>query len=273
MTSVRLRSLVACLAILIVLCAARFSFDRAEAQTPTDIVLHTASASVRGGWQIVSDSSAASDRATVLPDAVRPRVSTPLSNPADYFELTFHAYGDTPYRLWVRGRADGNLTGSDSAHVQFSDSVNASGGSAWRIGSTSAATIILEPCNGCGIAGWGWEDNGSGTAATLGPEIRFADTGTKTLRVQSREDGFLIDQIVLSPSRYLTSAPGTNRNDSTLLTPTTPPPPATPLVTMIRFPYLQQVTDRSAIIVWATRESGTATARVDGRTFTATSTR
>ena len=44
-------------------------------------------------------------------------------------------------------------------------------------------------------------------------------------------------------------------------------------VTMVRLPYLQQVSDDSAIIVWATRENRTATARVDGRTFTARTTR
>jgi hypothetical protein len=246
---------------------------RVNAQSAPEIILHAASASVRGAWQIARDSSAASGRAIVLPDAVRPRVSTPLASPPDYAELTFYAYANTPYRLWLRGRAEGNLTGADSAHVQFSDSVSSSGAASWRIGSTSAATVILEPCNGCGISGWGWQDNGFGSVATLGPEIRFPTTGTKRLRIQSREDGFFIDQIVLSPSRYRTTAPGAHRNDSTRLSPTVTPPPLTPLVTMVRFPYLQQVTDRSAIIVWATRENGTAVARIDGRSVTATTTR
>lgn len=239
----------------------------------SEIVLHAASGRAAGAWQIVNEASAASGRAAVLPDAGRPRVNTPLAAPADYVEATFQALANTPYRLWVRGRAEGNLTANDSAYVQFSDSVTSSGSAAWRIGSTSAARIILEPCNGCGIAGWGWEDNGWGTATTLGPEIRFATTGTKTLRIQSREDGFLIDQIVLSPERYRTTRPGSNRNDSTLLAPTIPPPPLTPAVTIVRFPYLQQVTDRSAVIVWATRESGEAEAVADGRRFAASSTR
>jgi endonuclease/exonuclease/phosphatase family metal-dependent hydrolase len=48
--------------------------------------------------------------------------------------------------------------------------------------------------------------------------------------VQTREDGFWIDQIVLSPSTYLSSAPGALKNDGTILsatssigTTTTPP--------------------------------------------------
>jgi hypothetical protein len=51
----------------------------------------------------------------------------------------------------------------------------------------------------------------------LGPTLTFGTTGPQTIRVQSREDGVSIDQIVLSPERYLTSAPGLPRNDSTIL--------------------------------------------------------
>jgi hypothetical protein len=235
-----------------------------------EIVIHAASAAVTGAWQIVADAEAASGRAAVLPNANRAKAAAAKSNPTDYFEVTFTASANTPYRLWMRGRADGNASSNDSVFVQFSDSIDASGNAAWRIGTTSSVLINLEDCSGCGNAGWGWEDTGWGAVGALGPEIRFASTGTKTLRVQNREDGFFIDQIVLSASAYLTSAPGANKNDSTILDPDEPPPPAT--VTMVRYPYLQRVTDRSAIVVWATREPGPAEARVDGRTFAATTT-
>lgn len=49
--------------------------------------------------------------------------------------------------------------------------------------------------------------------------------------------------------------------------------PSAQSLTVVRQPYLQQVTERSAIVVWATRQSGAATARVNGRTFNAVSTR
>jgi hypothetical protein len=42
-------------------------------------------------------------------------------------------------------------------------------------------------------------------------------------------------------------------------------------VTLVRQPYLHQVTDRSAIVVWASREPGPARAIVGGRTFAAAS--
>jgi hypothetical protein len=50
----------------------------------------------------------------------------------------------------------------------------------------------------------------------LGPAIYF-DAPAQTLRVQVREDGLSIDQIVLSPVQYLTSAPGAAKNDVTIL--------------------------------------------------------
>jgi hypothetical protein len=68
----------------------------------------------------------------------------------------------------------------------------------------------------CGLRGWGWQDNGWGIN-TMGPVIYFRTTGTQTLRVQQREDGVSIDQIVLSPQRYMLRSPGALLNDTTIL--------------------------------------------------------
>jgi hypothetical protein len=38
-----------------------------------------------------------------------------------------------------------------------------------------------------------------------------------TIRIQTREDGLAIDQIVLSPSAYLSVSPGALVNDTTIL--------------------------------------------------------
>ena len=51
----------------------------------------------------------------------------------------------------------------------------------------------------------------------LGPLVYFRKSGTQTIRIQTREDGFSIDQIVLSPSAYLHTAPGANKNDTRIL--------------------------------------------------------
>jgi hypothetical protein len=77
--------------------------------------------------------------------------------------------------------------------------------------------INLEDCFACGLSGWGWQDNGWGVGE-LGPLVFFPTTGVHTLRIQPREDGLSIDQIVLSPKDYKTTAPGAMRDDTTILT-------------------------------------------------------
>jgi hypothetical protein len=145
-----------------------------------------------------------------------PKITSPLASPSNYFELTFNAEAGRGYRLWLRGRADRDYYGNDSVYVQFSGSVDSTGASQNRIGTASAATVSIENCSGCGLAGWGWQDNAYGTGA-LGPLVYFAATGTQTIRIQQREDGISIDQIVLSPQKYLTVAPGATKNDTTIL--------------------------------------------------------
>ena len=130
--------------------------------------------------------------------------------------MTFSADAGRPYRLWIRGRAENNNYANDSVHVQFSNSVNQSGAAVYRIGTTTSTQFNLESCSGCGLANWGWEDNGWGTGV-LGPAIYFASSGTQTVRIQPREDGLAIDQIVLSPATYLSSSPGATKDDTRIL--------------------------------------------------------
>ena len=46
--------------------------------------------------------------------------------------------------------------------AQFDNSVTASGAAQFRIGTTGAAEVNIEDCSGCGLAGWGWQDDGWG---------------------------------------------------------------------------------------------------------------
>jgi hypothetical protein len=87
----------------------------------------------------------------------------------------------------------------------------------WRIGTTDATVVVLEDCGGCGEQGWGWQDNGYGSGV-LGPVVYFATSGPQRIRIQTREDGLGIDQVVLSPARFLTASPGALKNDRTILT-------------------------------------------------------
>jgi hypothetical protein len=47
--------------------------------------------------------------------------------------------------------------------------------------------------------------------------VYFASSGGHTIRIQQREDGITVDQIVISPDTYLTAAPGARRDDGTIL--------------------------------------------------------
>ncbi len=180
-----------------------------------DVVLYAARASVRQGrWSMVSDSTAAGGSRMATTDAGVKLVAS--AAPADYFEMTFNAAAGVAYRLWLRGKAQSNHWANDSAFVQFDDSVTSAGAATYRIGTTSATTVIIEDCSGCGLSGWGWNDNGYGTGV-LGPEVYFTTSGQHRIRIQMREDGLSIDQIVLSRSAYLTTAPGATQNDGTIL--------------------------------------------------------
>jgi hypothetical protein len=182
-----------------------------------EIVIHPGvSATVAGAWIGETDASAASGRRVRHPDAGAAKLTAPLASPANYFEVTFRADANVAYRVWMRGRAQNNHWANDSVFAQFDGSLDESGHPVWRIGTTSGTTINLEDGANAGLAGWGWQDNGYG-AGVLGPTVRFATTGTQRLRVQTREDGFAIDQIVLSASRYASGAPGPLKNDSTIL--------------------------------------------------------
>jgi phosphatidylserine/phosphatidylglycerophosphate/cardiolipin synthase-like enzyme len=182
-----------------------------------DIVLHAGLATVlRGNWQAVSDSTAAGGRRMYNRNLAAAKIITASAAPANYVEMTFNVVAGKAYRLWLRLKADSNTYSNDSVFVQFSGSRNASGTAQWRIGTTSAAEVNLESCSGCGVSGWGWQDNGYGSGV-LGPLIYFTTTGTQTIRIQQREDGVSIDQIVLSPSKYLSSSPGALKNDSIVL--------------------------------------------------------
>jgi regulation of enolase protein 1 (concanavalin A-like superfamily) len=189
---------------------------------PADIVLYAYDSSgsgfnptaISGEWTIQQATGAAGGWMVRDPDQGAAKVTTPAGDPPNYFELEFLAEANVPYHLWMRMKADNDSYQNDSVWVQFSDSVDTGGHSVWRIGSTDATGVVLEDCSGCGEQGWGWNDNGYGTAAT---PVMFATSGWHTIRIQQREDGIAFDQIVLSNDRWANTAPGANKNDTTIL--------------------------------------------------------
>jgi regulation of enolase protein 1 (concanavalin A-like superfamily) len=202
------------------------TFDNVRVQAATtapppaankEIVLYAADAtSIAGPWRLEPDSTAAAGTRAWNPDTGLAKVVSADAAPSGYIEFTFTADAGRPYRLWIRGKAERDDWNNDSAHVQFSGSVDAQGAAIYQIGTTASAEYNLESCKGCGLAGWGWEDNGWGVGV-LGPVVYFDTTGTHRIRLQNREDGLSFDQIVLSAERFLTSAPGPAKSDTTIV--------------------------------------------------------
>lgn len=184
----------------------------------SEMVLYASNAPVvSGNWRVAADPTAAGGAAMWHPDAGASRTG-PSATPAHYFDVIAHVESARDYRIWMRGRADNDRRDNDSVWVQFSAAVSPKGKPIYGIGTTTATPITVADCSTCHPSGWGWQDNGIGaTPGLLGVPIRFATTGLQTIRVQTREDGIAIDQIVLSPSLYLSAAPGQATNDATIL--------------------------------------------------------
>ena len=199
---------------------AHFGFQHVTTPaSPADIVLYPYETgginptAISGNWKIAEDQTAAGGWALHEPDGAVSKVATAAADPANDFELEFLAQANVPYHLWMRMKADNDSYQNDSVWVQFSDSVDAGGNPVWRIGSTGGTPVSLEDCGGCGDQGWGWNDNGYDAPGT---PVIFATTGWHTIRIQQREDGIAIDQIVLSSSKWVSTAPGGNKNDATI---------------------------------------------------------
>jgi hypothetical protein len=179
-------------------------------------VLRASHFSITGSrWLMVSDSSAAGGTTLSNPNLNQGKPSaTTIANPASYVEATFPAAAGVPYRVWVRLRADSDYYGNDSIYVQFSGSTTSTGSGAWRIGTSEALPIILEEGRDAGVAGWGWNDASYGSLAA---PVYFDDDGVQRIRVQQREDGVRIDQIVITAGDYFDARPGALRGDTTIL--------------------------------------------------------
>ena len=175
-----------------------------------------------GAWRRQDDATAASSSLLRHPNASAPKLNAPLANPTNYIEVGFPADPTQTYKLWVRLKADGNQWSNDSVFVQFEGATDANGNPSNQIGSSSALAVNLEECSGCGVSGWGWEDDGWGAKDRNGTaRLRFPK-GFGRIRIQTREDGVSIDQVILSSNRFVTSRPGAAKNDTTILPSTLP---------------------------------------------------
>ena len=205
------------------------------------IVMWTATdvpaANIVGAWQANADTTAAGGQSLWNPDHGQSKISPPLAAPVNYFETTFNAVGGVPYHLWLRLKAQNNSLNNNAVSVQFDNAVDQFGSPLYPIGQTQGAEVVLQDPSGT-LSNWGWDDNAFNGEPTF---IYFPASGTYRLRVQQRSDGAMVDQIILSPDAFISSAPGATKNDTTIYgstldgaTPPTssspglPPPPPLP---------------------------------------------
>ncbi len=189
-----------------------------------DVVIHAEDVGqqdLHGVWTLASDETAAdtimlaSWDATAIGDlaAATSRIDErPLAAPDDFFDVRFTAAADTPYHLWLRLRSPDNVRWADSVWVQFSDA-RVDGRPAYELGTARGLLVSLEACGGCAPSGWGWQD--SSWTFNQPATVTFASSGPHTLRIQVRGQGVQVDQIVLSPDRYLNRSPGAVQDDQT----------------------------------------------------------
>jgi hypothetical protein len=168
-----------------------------------------------GSWTTASDGSSPNGVSLATPDAGVAITANALAAPADYVDVTFSASANTPYTIWLRLRALSNSKFNDSLWLQFSDA--RSGGAAVYAMNTTSALLVNLATDGTGasINGWGWQNAAYWLSQPL--TVTFANSGSHTLRIQVREDGIRWDQIVLSPSTYLSSPPGPVASDTTIV--------------------------------------------------------
>jgi PKD repeat protein len=184
--------------------------------SPPEIVVFTAELpdhALHGNWIREPDETAAGGSRLASLDLGMGAAAAPLVSPQHYFDVTFTAKGNTPYRIWLRMAALNNSKWNDSVWVQLSDALNGQGQAVYRLGTTSGLLVNLATeATGTKISGWGWQNTAYWLNQTT--VVTFEADGAHTLRVQTREDGVRIDQVVISPLSYLETAPGPVANDA-----------------------------------------------------------
>jgi len=200
-----------------------------------EIVIHARdipASALHGSWAIASDSTAADGTKLTTPDNGFSMTEAPLAGPTHYVDVTFNADAGVPYALWLRLNALNNNKFNDSIWVQFSDAT-ASGSPVYPINSSSGLCVNLATdATATSLNAWGWQNRCYWLSQAT--RVTFASSGQHTMRIQLREDGVQLDQIILSSRTYLTSPPGPAGGDHTIVPrPGPPPPPPPPTATDI----------------------------------------
>jgi hypothetical protein len=198
-----------------------WSFTTAAAPPPppaADIVIYASdvpSSALHGMWTAASDSTSPNGSSLATPDTGFVLTNAPAAAPTHYVDVPFTAAANTPYTVWLRLKGLNNSKYNDSVWVQFSDAM-ANGVAVYPMNSTSALLVNLATdATGSSNNDWGWVNSAYWLSQTA--TVTLGAGSAHTMRIQVREDGVQIDQIVLSPATYRTSPPGARSRDSTIV--------------------------------------------------------
>jgi hypothetical protein len=188
--------------------------DSASASTIVIYGSDVPDAALRGMWSKGSDATSPNGVKLQTPDTGVLYADSPLAAPIHYFDVTITPLADTPYTIWLRLKARGNKHFNDAVWVQFSNA-RVNGAPVYAINTTSGLLVNLaSTATAASLRKWGWEN---GAYWLSQPTTLTFPGGPQTLRIQVREDGVEIDQIVLSPTTYLKVAPGGRTDDHTIV--------------------------------------------------------
>jgi hypothetical protein len=197
-----------------------WSFTTAAAPPPpiNEIVIYASDVpapALIGGWAVAGDAASPGQTKLVTPDIGAANTATPLAAPLQYFDISFNADAGRTYTIWLRLKALNNSKFNDAVWVQFNNATF-NGSAIYPIGSTSGLLVNLATDVGAAsLNGWGWANGAYWLSQPA--TVVFATGGTQTMRIQIREDGVQLDQIVLSHANYLNLAPGPPTNDSVIV--------------------------------------------------------
>jgi hypothetical protein len=165
-----------------------------------------------GTWAYIEDSTAADGTRYGEPDRGAARTNAPLANPENFLRVEFVADPNLTYKLWVRSKAVDPVAVLRRDRCEWAARIPI--GHDVGPGRQPRGVFGMRPFR------MGWRDERWGAALNGEPLLlRFPQGGSRLIVIQSREDGLSVDQIVLSAERYRTSAPGSAKNDTTIVKP------------------------------------------------------
>jgi hypothetical protein len=171
--------------------------------------------SLHGSWARASDASSPANTKLQTPNLGYATTSNPLAAPTHYLEATFAPVANTEYTLWLRLKPKDNNKYNDSVWVQFSGA-RYQGAGVYPLNSTKGLLVNLATdAAASSLNGWGWTNGAYWLAQPA--TVTFPQGGMQTIRIQVREDGVELDQIVLSPKMYLISPPGLPGSDGNIV--------------------------------------------------------